>query len=197
MTQVQIWNPIQFVKTGDPTTVNETTPFALGQLGGILPHANTTLFDPGITPRVYQYVKRSATDTVTPAVGQVAYWKDPDNFVVTTDVSDSISTSKGVVAGFFPSASLAAGNYGFIQVGGEGPVLLKGTPTATAAAGSLIFVEATPADATCDCADNLADVAAVINAGPIVATALSAKNAGSIGTDVVEAIIHPLVRFGW
>src|SRR5688572_20562869 len=103
-TQVQpLW-----VSTGDPTTVNETTPFAPGQLGLVVNTKNSTLFSPGVSPRVYQFVKRSATDAVTPAVGQIAYWKDPDNFVVTTDVSDSLASDAGVVAGFFPSASLAA-----------------------------------------------------------------------------------------
>jgi hypothetical protein len=188
---IQIDLPQSWVQSGDPTTVNDASPHAKGQLGGVVRVKNSTLFSPGNANRPYMYVQRSATDTVTPAVGQIAYWKDLDTFVVTTDVSDSISGTLGVVAGFFPSASLVAGNYGFIQVGGVGPVLLKTSPTATAAAGSVIFVEATPADATCDAADNFADAAAVANAGLIVAQALSAKNAGSIGTHVVEALIFP------
>jgi len=182
--------------SGDPTTANETTPFIDGQLGKVTSETNTALFSPGRAPRVYQYVQRSATDAVTPAVGQIAYWKDLDNFIVTTDVSDAAATNGGLVAGFFPSASLAAGKYGCIQVAGVGPVLLKGSPTATAAAGSVIFVDAGGADAACDCTDNFADAAAVTNAGPIVATALTAKNAGSIGTHVVEALIHP-TRHSW
>lgn len=193
-------NPIQgadWVSTGDPTTVNESTPFALGQLGTVVHVKNSTLFSPGLVGRVYQYVKRSATDAVTPAVGQIAYIKDPDNFVVTTDVSDSLASGAPHAIGFFPSASLAAGNYGFIQVGGIGPVLVKGTPTVATAPGHKLFVEATPADATVDSVLNFADAAAVANAGDIVATALTAKNAGSIGTDVCEAIIHPPLRLGW
>lgn len=185
-----------YLPTGDPTTVNETTLEIPGQLGAVFALDNTTLFSTGRARRVYQVVKRSATDGVTPAVGQVAYWKDIDNFVVTTDVSDAQATNGGLIAGFFPSASLAAGKHGCIQVGGVGPVLLKNSPTATCAAGSVIFVDAGGADAACDCADNFADAAAVTNAGSIVATALTAKNAGSIGTHVVEALIYT-PRIGW
>lgn len=188
----------QYIPTGDPTTVSTLAAdlYAPGALGHVISIRNTTLFSPGQAPRLYQFVQRSATDTVTKAVGQVAYWKSLDDFVVTTDVSDAISATLGVCAGVFPSASLVAGSYGYIQVGGVGPVLLAASPTATAAIGSLIFVPATLVDGTLDAADNFADVAAVTNAGYPVAQALSVKDAGSIGTHVVEALLFP-PRHSW
>jgi hypothetical protein len=188
----------QYIQTGDPTTVNTAAAdvYALGSLGHVAAIQNSTLFSPGLSPRIYQFIQRSATDTTTKAVGQVAYWKDLDNYVVTSTAADAFSATLGICAGFFPSASLVAGNYGYIQVGGQGPVLVAGSPTAAPAIGSLLFVPATLVDSSVDSADNFADVAAVTNAGYPVAQALSVKNAGSIGTNVVEALLFP-PRHSW
>lgn len=177
-----------FVQTGDPTTVSESSPFAPGQLGKILRVANSTLFDPGVIPRIYQYVFRSASDATTPAVGQIAYVKAYDSLSVSADVSDTLGYFH--VIGVFPSASFAVGTYGFIQVGGVGPCLIKGSPTSAGdTSGKPIVAEN---------ADEAADIVADYNdaAGPLIGKCLTAKNAGSIGTNVVEALLCP-VRVGW
>lgn len=177
-----------WVSTGDPTTVNETTPFVLGQLGTVVFCKNSTLFSPGLSPRAYQYVKLKAAATA--AVGTRVIWDDYDNFVV-TNVGSGTAANFGKFAGVTPSATLTAGNYGFIQVGGQAPVLIdSGT---TPAVGSLLIADATDGEFG-------ALVPAIGTAMPSTVrfdgVILSLKNAGSIGTHVVEALIDPL-RLGW
>lgn len=185
-----------FVQTGDPTTVNEVaaTVFAPGQLGKIFAVSNSTLFSVGSNPRIYQFVQRSATDGTTLASpGSIAFWKSYDNYVVTSQANDSYdAVGTNHVAGVFPGILLAAGNYGFIQVGGQGPLLLKGAPTSAAdTTGKPIVSDTT--NLVFDC---LADYNAALTSRQVVAKALTAKNAGSIGTDVVEALLFPS-RVGW
>jgi hypothetical protein len=182
----------QFVQTGDPTTSHEATPFIGGQLGMVCAMKNSTLFSPGQAPRVYQYIKRSSSDAATIATaGSIAYWKDYDNFVVTSDASDSYDgTGSNHVAGVFPGILVAAGEYGFIQVGGVGPVLLQGSPTAAASTAGLPIVSA-GADLTSNCLADWNDQTV-----DVFAKAITAKNAGSIGTDVCEALLFPRPN-GW
>ena len=185
----------QYLQTGDPTTVHEASSvlYNLGSLGHVITVANSTLFSPGLAPRIYQFVLRSATDAATIATaGSIAFWKSYDNFVVTSDASDAYATTAcNHVAGVFPGILVAAGEYGYIQVGGVGPVLLKGSPTSAAdTTGKPIVAEST-VDLTSDCLADWND-----NAVQIYAKALTAKDAGSIGTDVCEALLFP-TRHSW
>lgn len=177
----------------DPTTLNESTPFLPGQLGRVFAHNNTILFDPGTGARIYQFIQRSATDDQTlPAAGAVAYWKSYDNFVVTTKASDAYdATAFQHVAGVFPSATLTAGNYGCIQVGGVGPALLAAAPTSAADTTGKPLVAVTGTNLRVDCLASAATVRAAT-----LGRAITAKNAGSIGTDVVECVLDP-VKVGW
>lgn len=177
-----------WVSTGDPTTVNESTPFVLGQLGTVVFAKNSTLFSPGLSPRAYQYVKLKAGATA--AVGAKVIWDDYDNYVVTT-VGTGTAVNFGKFAGVTPSATLTAGNYGFIQVAGQAPVLIdSGT---TPAVGHLLIPDATDTE--------FGSLAPAIGT-PMPSTVrfegviLSLKNAGSIGAHVCEAIIDP-IRHGW
>lgn len=137
--------------SGDPNIVADDTPFASGQLGkkGAVPFAtrvNVTSgaakdFDPGATPRVIQYVQRYATDTGAGAAipGQLAYWRDPVNFVVCASTGSALGgTVNPLVAGVFlgdngatTKVPLTAGKYGFIQIEGPAPVWVTGTVTTT------------------------------------------------------------------
>lgn len=185
---VEVIQGAAFVSTGDPTTVNESTPFALGQLGTVVKVKNSTLINPGLGPKIFQYVKLKAGATA--GVGFKVIWDDYDNFVVTT-VGSGTAANFGKYAGVTASASLAAGNYGFIQVGGVGPALINaGT---TPAVGDLLIPDATDTEFGAVAPALGTPMANTVRVEGIV---LSLKNAGSIGTHVVEALLDPL-RHGW
>lgn len=182
-----LWNPALFVQTGDPSTVDELTPFAIGQLGMVLVvKGNTTVFSPGISPRIYQFVKLKSDATA--AKGAYVIWSDMDNFEVTT-VNSTVSAQRNVGAGFLQGTKPTAGSYGFIQVGGQGTVLIENG--STPAVGQQIIAGATTAGR----ADTVA-LGTAPTGGPY-GVILTLKNAGSIGTDNVEALICPVFRLGW
>lgn len=94
---------------------------------------------------VYKYVQTASGSTASPARGQLAFWSDPDNFVVSADATD------GNQAGVFLN-SITKGNWGWIQVGGIASVLFRATITkATPAVKDVVVVES---------AANVADVEA-------------------------------------
>lgn len=142
----------QFVQTGDPSTVNESTPYALGQLGKELPDTYSTAaitgaaaVDPGKGTRIVKYVQVDSTAPVAPYIGAVAWWSDRDNFKVTTS-----ATNRGQVAGVFLGNYPALGNYGYIGVGG--PFIVKfidAVTSAPTAAGLHVIPSSTNAKADC------------------------------------------------
>lgn len=126
----------QWISTGNPATVSESEPHALGQVGKITSFDNSSAQNGVATaPNAIdlQYVKRYATDTVSIVAGDAAFWQDTDNSVVTAEFANAVgATTAPLLAGVFIGSSLAAGSYGFIQVGGVGPVrLLDSTSVAT------------------------------------------------------------------
>jgi len=139
-------NRAVFVQTGDPTNVNETTPYAPGQLGKEVIVTNTSASaNPGQGAKVFKYVLVDSTAPVAPFIGAVAWWSDRDNFVVTT-----AATNRGKVAGVFCSAFPQVGKYGFIQIGG--PAIVKFVDAVTAAptaAGLFVVPSSTNAKADC------------------------------------------------
>lgn len=139
----------QFVQSGDPKTVDETSAnqFVAGQIGHVAALLDASPTGQGL-PRLWQYVQRSSTDAVTVVAGMTALWKDYDDFVVTADSSDSFDTS-GVnhVAGVFQGTTPASSNYGYIQNGGIAKQLFKITPTATPTTGGLPVVAGTDGQA--------------------------------------------------
>lgn len=200
---------------GDPGSVNDasTAPWVTGQLGQwawVYPTASYwSTFNLAGRPMAIQYVKRSATDASTIQAGSLAFVKDFDDFVVTSDASDSVSTANNVYncVGTFLGAYPAAGNYGFIAIGGIAPVHIKATPTVTPnALGNLVAVPVASADLSAD-----AIGATQINATTgtpsettkadyfrqVVAKIVSAKNTPSgIGTDVVKGVLFPYSGVG-
>lgn len=143
--------------TGDPNLVSETSgaQFLPGQLGKIYSIPFTSRVGVALTtgaahdfdlgkgcPRVIQCVKRvtNATEDATPRVGDLAYWQDIDDFVVCANTENAIGQTDGpkLVAGVWlgdaaltTDVPLAAGSYGYIQVGGVAPVVVVGTVAAT------------------------------------------------------------------
>lgn len=95
---------------------------------------------------IYKYVQTRAASSASPARGQIAFWYDVDNYVVTADFVN------GEQAGVFLN-SITKGNFGWIQVGGKASVLFRASITKTTpAAGDVVIVES-----TANVADDLAD----------------------------------------
>ncbi len=146
-----------YVTTGDPVSVNETTPYAVGQLG-----AEVTVKTPSSMPltgisgqqaqvasgpggKTFKYVQVDSSAPVAPFQGAVAWWSDTDNFKVTTS-----ATNRGLIAGVFCGPYPALGNYGFVQI--QGPALVKYTDSTTgapSAAGLHVIPSGTNAKADC------------------------------------------------
>jgi hypothetical protein len=183
---------------GDPANVNETNAEYAGQLGKI----GTIKPAAGDVPRILQFVKRySADTTVAAAANKVAYWQDQDNFVVCADQTEALGGSTypipaGVWLGTYP----AAGNYGFIVVGGSAAITLDGVQTADVGVGEKIHVKGANADGLCVHASTAVptDTTGAINwcavaAQQQVGVALAAQTDSS-GTAVVLLAIP---RNGW
>jgi hypothetical protein len=189
------------ITTGDPATVNDTSSQLhytgqLGQWGFVYPTTSYwSTFALGGRPLAIQYVKRSATDAATLEVGALAFVKDYDDFVVTTDASDSLSTANNIYncVGVFVGALPAPGNHGFIAIGGVAPLLLKGSPTVAAdATGALVAVPEASTDLAADSvgATQIGTTPDIIRR--VVAKILSAKNTPTgIGTNVVKGELFP------
>ena len=121
--------------------VDESTPFIPGQLGKVLSVKDAD----GKDPAFYQYVKRYATQTyiTTCATGEVCYWQDLDDFVVSAESTDAFGgTTNPIVAGVWLGVYPAAGDYGFVQVGGRASVSV----TDSAAAGDRLQLATTTTD---------------------------------------------------
>ncbi len=179
-----------FLTTGDPGTTSDTTPFAPGQLGKVseaYPQSTYwTTFALGGQPMYLQYVLRSATDATTISVGAVAYWKDYDDYVVTSKASDSYD-AVGVnhIAGVFLGTSPAVGKYGAIGVAGILPFLLQASPTSAADTTGKPVIALSAGDNTFDCTTSWG------GAPRPVAVALAAKNVPTgIGTDVIKGLAN-------
>jgi hypothetical protein len=178
-------NLCPFVTTGDPTTVNDSV--AQNVLGLELTVYNTKLYDPG-SPRTFKYVRRAAADATTLATnGGPAFISALDTVEVTQDESAQLGgTGAGNLVGFFVTNALTAGNYGWICIGGNCPVTIV---TATTPAIGDVLTPSTTDGQTAATADF-----GTITEKPC-GTVLTLKNAGSIGTHVVEASINPTARF--
>ena len=189
------------ITTGDPATVNDTSSQLhytgqLGQWGFVYPTTSYwSTFGLGGRPLAIQYVQRSATDATTLAVGALAFIKDYDDFVVTADSSDSLSDANNIYncVGVFLGSTLAAGNRGFIAIGGVAPILLKGSPTVAAAAtGAQVAIPESTVDLAADSVGATEIAATPDIFRRVVAKILSAKNTPTgIGANVVKGELFP------
>lgn len=96
---------------------------------------------------IYQYVLFLSTMVATPARGQIAFWSNRAQYIVTGDVT---AATQGLIAGVMLSA-ITKGNYGWIQIAGRATVKFKTSLTAASpAAGDLLIVDQTPTFAADD-----------------------------------------------
>lgn len=96
---------------------------------------------------IYQYVLFLSTMVATPARGQIAFWSNRAQYIVTADVT---AATQGLIAGIMLSA-ITKGNYGWIQIAGRAFVKYKTSLTAASpAAGDLIIVDQAPTFAADD-----------------------------------------------
>lgn len=108
-------------------------PLYSGQLGAfeVLSFAGAQkLSDPAIAVSLqggrYQYVQFAA-DGTNYLYGQVLYWKDETNYIVTNVSSATATTVAGLCV-----APVTQGNYWFVQTNGVAPVLFGATTQTTA-----------------------------------------------------------------
>ena len=167
-----------YVVSGDPTTTNESTPYAPGQLGVEVTVKNSSAgADGGKGSKTFKYVQVDSTAPVDPYQGAVAWWSDKDNMIVTTS-----ATNRGQVAGVFCGPYPQKGNYGFIQV--QGPAIVKFVDAVTAAptaAGLHVIPSATNAKADCLAAGSAATY-------PLLGRSNSAYNAAAATAEVILTI---------
>jgi hypothetical protein len=105
----------------------------------------------------YQYVK-FADDSTAYAVGQILYWKDTENYIV-TNVPPTSLTVAGVALSI-----VTGGNYWFMQVSGKASVKFAAALTTPAIGQPVFSNEATPALAV----NSATDATAVLSGGAVV-----------------------------
>jgi hypothetical protein len=169
------------VSTGKLNTVNDAVAGAsvasgtgaspyLGQLGKVVwfgpqdiryDSATGTLYE-----GFYEYVQFRSGSSASNALGQVVFWYDQTNFIVTPDATD------GLHAGVTLNA-VSKGNYGWIQVGGRASVLFRASITkATPAIADVVVVQTGQnvadvlADATTFTSPNLKLLLGIAQAAP-------------------------------
>lgn len=104
---------------------------------------------------LYQYVKFLSSSTASNARGQIVFWSDFDDYVVTPDAT---AATEGWIAGITLNA-VTKGRYGWIQVGGLATVLYRAAVTDTTN-GDLVFQLTTT-----NTADALADATGTFISG--------------------------------
>lgn len=169
-------------------SVNETTPYVPGQIGKVL----SIRRDNGQKqPQFFQYVQRYTTDSEVLVAGHPVYWQDIDDFVVSGESTDAVGdVTNPIVAGVALGAYPAAGNFGFIQVGGIASVAV----TDTVASGERLQLSSNSQFKT------LAAITITSQAVSVpVNAAVHAIAIGSVGTSTDSAITAQLVVFrnGW
>lgn len=124
---------------------------------------------------VYQYVQFKSDSSGSNARGQVVFWSDMDDYVVTPDAA---AGNLGLWAGITLNA-VTKGNYGWIQVAGRATVKFKSSITkATPAAGDLVIIDQAPTNT----ADILADATGLtsLHAKSILGTVETAPSGGGV-----------------
>lgn len=155
-----------YVVTGNPDTVNESSPYMPGQPGQVLAHAQGK----------YQYVQMdsgaTATAAIAPTANQVAFWKDSSQYIVTNDLRFSEggrNTPAGIIRG-----SVTPGYYCFVLQKAKG-ILVKSS--AGSANDTIIANSGTAADAT-----NVA--AGTASTYKPLGIAIAGTSGGNISTDI-------------
>ena len=178
-----------FIQTGSLATVNDTTPALPGQVGKVV-EAPGTDASPSTknVAGVYQYVQRATAATAGMVKGNVVFWADVDDFIVTDIPASSIGgAANNLPAGLALGTLPAAGKYGFIQVAGIGVGLSAGAVSTTGFQ-LAVDVAATPAAIKAQAVSTLVD--AFI---PVVGKALGAVTAATLTLPMTVSF----PRIGW
>lgn len=169
-------HPAPYFVTGSPITDEYLASYTFPN-GTSLPYpgmlGQVVQFDQGTTTKnicVFQLVK--AASAITPAEGAVLYWSDKTIFEVTTTVTGQ------QLAGIAPKLMAAAASYFWMIKKGDDKVLLKGSPTATAAAGTQVIPSSTAGSA------DTITAAATTGNFPVIGVALGAATSNLVNTRI-------------
>jgi hypothetical protein len=138
------------VSTGNFDTVNDDFPgggssspgFAPSQLGKKVKVAADSVLNFALAenrlPGTLQYIRSLSTDTQAPGVGQLAFWSDRTNFIVSTAVSSTtVENFAGIWLGAYPNS----GKYGYIKIAENGGKALVNFAGSTPAAGEIALAQ--------------------------------------------------------
>ena len=177
--------------------INQT--FYLGPFSGPDTFNASTLFKPGelgsqfqVSGKAYQVVQldsgatAASTSGVT-AAGQLAFWKDRVNYIVTNDKTQAIggptaSNARNAYAGVFQLAA-TAGNYVMVQQRGQSAAALV-TNSGTAAIGDMLVPDVGTAPGVLVVAQGTAPGTNVVGRATAATSTTTACFLG--GWDVVE-----------
>lgn len=150
-------SPAVRVSSGYLDTCNDDYPgggssapgFAPGQKGALVSLAPDGPVNISNTSNRYegsfQYVQTLSTDTTLPALGQLVFWADRTNYIVSTAVSTyGVENVAGVQLGAYP----AVGKWGFIKTIAGGGRTLVNFSGSTPAAGEIALAQTGSALAT-------------------------------------------------
>lgn len=119
-----------------------------GQLGAVISLDETDALKLSYTTTgtlhagVYMYAQFYLSSSATSALGNVVFWQNFANVIVTPDVT---AATDGQIAGVGLQTN-TKGNYGWVQVAGRAGVKFKSSISkATPIAGDLVIVDQTPA----------------------------------------------------
>jgi hypothetical protein len=170
-----------YVSTGNPDTVNDSTPYFPGQLG--------QAFD--ANDRAYQYVQSDSAPSVSGpsgayAANQVLYWKDRSQYLVTNDSAQGLrggqaNSFRNNVAGILRNAC-TPGNYIFVLQRGRNINVKE----AGAATGGMLLVSDTSATAAQALGTAIATAPPVQNLGVVSSATGVAPNAANVCTADID-----------
>jgi hypothetical protein len=125
---------------------------------------------------IYKYVQFLSTSTAANARGQVVFWSNRSQYIVTPDATVA---NAGKIAGICLNA-VTKGNWGFIQVAGKASLLFKAGLT-TPYDGAVVTVDPTPSNlATTVVTDATAISAAMLRSMLGVADGIPASSTVSL-----------------
>lgn len=131
----------------------------------------------GLFGGIFQYVNFYVSQTATPTVGNIAFWKTDSSYVTTSDEPTGVSDIAGIVV-----SATTKGNYGLIQIDGKVNVNFRATPSkGTPAIGDLVTAAAVGAGADNAKADVLADATTMtpVQVRHILGIAVTAPTGGA------------------
>src|SRR5512146_350107 len=153
--------------------VNSSTAYYTGQIGQRV----------AIQNKEYQYVQLDTGVLTNATQGQVVYWKDAANYIVTNNnlFAGGTSAARNFVAGIItPTAGVTAGYFTYIQQ--KGPNTTLKSDSVTTAVGDWIVASATTGNVT-NASATLGTACPVQNLGTFTAVATGTTQTGYLKID--------------